>query len=435
MSQLRAPSSALLLALACVIAALVAVVPGARADGKLRPIATPMPGGSATPASILPPGAPSPDPDGPSRVVYPTQKIAIRFNHKLHMKDQGMKCVDCHDEATTSTKASDRMMPEASTCDGCHGSDHKKIRDVKGGEGMAACALCHQAYQPSFGNDVIRMELPTAHLVSNHKVHADRKINCEQCHGAVQDVELATREQLPRMKGCFGCHAMSGPGRGTAKNDCETCHEQRPDGQLKVSFKSGQLMPPRWMGNMEHTADFIERHKRVAGDNAQACASCHSENFCTDCHDGKVRPRNVHANDYLSIHPVEARLDNPRCTSCHQEQQFCLPCHMRAGVAQSASPGSNAKQGRFHPAPSVWSEPPRTRQHHAWEAQRNLNACVSCHTERDCASCHASQNMGGRGFDPHPAGFQNKCAAAMRKNPRPCLVCHEQTELQTVCPK
>ena len=435
MTESRSFSPAWLLALACMLGVLAALVPGARADSALRPIRGPIAGGSATPAAILPPGAPSPDTEGPGRTIYPPQKLTIRFNHRLHMKDQGMKCVDCHEGAQTSVKAADRMMPAPKVCDGCHASDHGNLAKVAGGEGMAACAMCHQSYTPSAGNDVLRMELPTAHLKSNHKIHADRNINCEQCHGAVQDVELATREQLPRMKGCFGCHAMSGPGRGQAKNDCETCHETRPDGLMKVSFASGTLMPPRWMGNMEHTADFIERHKRVAGDNAQACASCHSENFCTDCHDGKVRPRSVHANDYLSIHPVEARLDNPRCASCHQEQQFCLPCHMRAGVSQSGSPGSVAKQGRFHPPPSVWSEPPRTRQHHAWEAQRNLNACVSCHTERDCASCHASQAMGGRGFDPHPAGFQNKCAAALRKNPRPCLVCHEQGALAAICPR
>ncbi|HEV8548740.1 MAG TPA: hypothetical protein VGQ57_06930, partial [Polyangiaceae bacterium] len=70
-----------------------------------------------------------------------------------------------------------------------------------------------------------------------------------------------------------------------------------------------------------------------------------------------------------------------------------------------------------------------------WEAERNLNACVSCHTERDCVSCHATAAMGGigsglpsgsgRGTDPHPPGFISRCGRALRQNPRPCLTCHD----------
>ena len=121
-------------------------------------------------------------------------------------------------------------------------------------------------------------------------------------------------------------------------------------------------------------------------------------------------------------------MDNPRCASCHQETQFCLPCHQRTGVTMTGGPGAIRKQGRFHPPAAVWSEPPRTRQHHGFEAQRNITACVSCHTERDCATCHATAGGGGRGYNPHPPGFRAKCASALRKNARPCLVCHEAND-------
>ena len=439
MSRPRSPiSPAWLLVFSCVFGALASLSPGASAagdKGELRPITTPMPDGSATPKGLLPPGAFYPDP-GPSKAIYPPQEIPLRFNHKKHMSKDGagMACVDCHVAAKSSAKVEDRLLPSPKVCDGCHGTNHDDLDKVKGGdEGFGNCAFCHLRYKKRDLNEVTQVVWPVANMTSNHKVHAERNIGCESCHGAVQEVELATREQLPRMKGCFGCHAMSGPGKGNARSDCETCHVKVPAGQIQVSFTAGKLLPPRWMGNLEHTADFIERHKRVAADNSQACSSCHREDFCTDCHDGRVRPRNVHANDYLSLHAVEARLDSPHCASCHQQQQFCLPCHQRAGVTMSGSQGELAHQGRFHPPRSVWSELPRTRQHHAWEAERNLSACVSCHTERDCAVCHASQSAGGRGFNPHPASFQSKCAAAARKNPRPCLVCHEGQSPGSLC--
>ena len=104
-------------------------------------------------------------------------------------------------------------------------------------------------------------------------------------------------------------------------------------------------------------------------------------------------------------------------------------------------------RGRFPPPPEVWSNPPRSSQHHAWEAQRNINACASCHVERDCATCHATPARGGRGFgpktgpaglgdsgfggqgvNPHPRSFRDRCAGALRRNARPCLVCHDPAD-------
>lgn len=444
--------SPLVLATACAAAALLALTPGAHAQGDAgaAPSASapaadaapgraaysaPMPGGSATPKALLPPGAAYPDP-GPSKVVYPAQQMPIRFSHKKHMEKDGvgLKCVDCHAGATTSASVQDRLLPAPRVCDSCHGSDHADLAAVKGGDdGFGSCDTCHAGYKKGDGNNVARVAYPEARMRSNHKIHAERNIGCESCHGAIQEIELATREQLPRMKGCFGCHAMSGPAQGKARNDCVLCHEKMPDGRMIAAYPDGNLMPPRWMGNLQHTADYIERHKRVAADNTKACGSCHTENYCTDCHDGRVRPRSIHPNDYLSMHPVEARLDNPRCTSCHQQQQFCTPCHQRAGVTMTASPGNARAQGRFHPPRATWSELPRTREHHAWEAMRNLNACVGCHTERDCVACHATQASGGRGFNPHPANFASRCQTAATRNPRPCLVCHEGANPRDLC--
>jgi Cytochrome c7 and related cytochrome c len=431
----RSLPAAFVLALACSLAALIALVgaggaaraggPTSSASGSTSGALGVSPSG-VTRQAILPPGASEPD-RGPSRVIYPPESINVRFHHQKHLAlGQGLTCLSCHDGAASSRRASDRLLPAPATCDGCHKSDHKDLlRVVAGPAPLGACATCHEGYKPEQGNTVARTVVPTARLNFDHKAHADRRIGCESCHGAVQEVGLATREQLGRMRGCLGCHGMEGAGRGDARGECSTCHLQADSGLLKTSFAEGKLLPPRWLGNLEHTADFLHRHKMVALDNSPACAACHSEASCSDCHDGRVRPRNVHPNDYLSLHAFEARIDNPRCASCHQQQQFCVSCHQRSGVTQTGSPGSRLAQGRFHPPPQTWVDLPRTRQHHAWEAQRNLNACVSCHSERDCASCHATRGVGGRGFSPHPSGFAASCGRVAARNPRPCLVCHD----------
>jgi hypothetical protein len=164
----------------------------------------------------------------------------------------------------------------------------------------------------------------------------------------------------------------------------------------------------------------------VAADDSQFCANCHKEDFCTDCHDGRVRPRSIHPSDYINMHPIEARMMTQNCESCHRNQSFCLDCHLRVGVGQS-SPPADKNNARFHPPKAIWSDPPRKQGHHSFEAERNLNQCVSCHTERDCVACHGALGIGG-GFNPHQNGFMAGCKRQWARNPRPCLTCHEPSD-------
>ena len=386
----------------------------------------PLPGDAAVPLEWMPPGSSASL--APSDEIFPPQTIPLRFNHKLHVQELQQTCKVCHRAAFTSRSASDRLLPDPSkTCDNCHDVDHRDLSRVVGGdEPNGRCDFCHLGEGAGVDGRVARLDLPAPNLRMNHDKHLRRNIGCSQCHGMVEELELATRDQLPRMAGCFSCHAMSGAAGGEAHGDCVNCHITEPSGELVTRFSSGRLLPPQWLHGAQHTADWIARHKLVAGGNSRLCAACHQDRFCVDCHDGKVRPRAVHPNDWLSMHPQAARQDSPRCVSCHQLQTFCADCHRRVGVARDAPSATRAATRRFHPAAAEWTSAPRGPRHHAWEAQRNLNACVSCHSERDCATCHASKGLrGGAGVNPHPLGFTSRCNLAYSRNPRPCLVCHE----------
>jgi c(7)-type cytochrome triheme protein len=378
----------------------------------------------AVPKAMLPPGADSPDP-GPSRTIYPNQRITIRFNHRKHVKESSypLTCKTCHGAAATSTLASDRLLPtKHEACTGCHKIDEKD--PFKSASPVARCDGCHLGVKVVNGAvDVPKVEMPNANLKMSHKAHLDKAMTCEQCHGDVGSLELATRDQLPRMKGCFTCHQGEKP--GTAKGTCATCHVTDRSGKLQTMFASGVLSPPDWLKGSRHDASWIDRHKRVAGLDSGYCANCHQERECTACHDAKTRPRSVHPNDWLSMHAVSARFDAPKCQTCHSAAAFCTTCHVRAGVAMS-SPSGVATGARFHPPAATWSAPARGPGHHAMEAQKNINACVSCHVERDCAQCHATRGANGRGVSPHGADFVIRCQSMYAKNARPCFVCHEQ---------
>ncbi|MEZ4301397.1 MAG: cytochrome c3 family protein [Polyangiaceae bacterium] len=408
--------------------------------------ATAVPAGSASPAAamafahgVAPTSGDAPVPNDwlppgskaspvPSDEIFPPQQLTIRFNHKKHVQGEKQTCKSCHKAAYDSLASGDSLLPNPTeTCDNCHYTDHSDLKNVTADtDPISQCTFCHLGADAGKGGKVAPLSIPKPNLIFPHKKHLDRNVQCGQCHGKIEEVELATRDFLPRMSGCFTCHQMSGASQGDAKSDCDSCHVVEPTGKLAVSFGSGMLLPPSWLHNAAHTADWIERHKTVAADDSAFCASCHTNTYCADCHDGKVRNRKVHPNDWLSMHPQAARQDNPRCTSCHAEQTFCADCHRRVGVARDSASGNRLEGRRFHPPSSTFTTGPRSAMHHSWEAERNLNACVSCHTERDCATCHATKGVsGGQGVNPHPVGFANGCASAFERNPRPCLVCHQ----------
>ena len=394
---------------------------------------SPVAAGSSVPKAWLPPGADDPDP-GPSAVIFPNQRITLRFNHKKHVQEQNLKCTYCHSLALKSTLAVDFLVPtkhDKCSSSKCHAiDDAEPLKEATPG---ARCDFCHVGANIDAAAKtatIAPLRIPTPNLKMNHKAHLDREIKCEQCHGEVSNLELATRDQMPRMKGCFGCH-QSGDAGGLsastkgAKSECTTCHvTDASNVTLKTMYSTGFLMPPKWLKNARHGPDWIERHKKVAGVESTFCANCHKEQECTDCHDGKVKPQSIHPNDFLNMHEVAARFDQPKCVTCHSTTNFCLPCHTRAGVANSA-PGGVATSARFHPPPEVWSGAIRKAGHHSFEAQKNINACVSCHVERDCVVCHGTQGVGGSGANPHPVKFLSKCSTMYLKNPRPCFVCHD----------
>ena len=54
----------------------------------------------------------------------------------------------------------------------------------------------------------------------SHKIHtAGAKIECQECHGQVQTMDVVSQEAPLQMGWCIGCHKDRG-----AKTDCIACH-------------------------------------------------------------------------------------------------------------------------------------------------------------------------------------------------------------------
>jgi hypothetical protein len=374
-------------------------------------------------------------PPAPSEVVFPTQRIPLKFSHKEHLGYK-LQCDFCHERAETSTSSADSLIPPEEVCRTCHKIDRNDPKKEAIPE--AACEACHTSADPAHPD---RVQIPAPHIKFNHKAHAAKGIGCQRCHGDLRQVDLATRAQLPTMPLCLSCHSQNAQ-EHRANSRCTTCHPPRPDGTLETHFASGTLVPSGTLKGDAHTAHFVTDHARV-GQDERYCANCHRRDFCLSCHNGVVKPVAFHPNDYLSIHPIEARKESLSCNGCHRRQTFCLGCHERAGLTDARTinaPGSvslGAAGRRFHPPYERWVAPPRTPEHHSWQAERNLRACISCHREDTCLQCHSALPGQNAPFqvNPHPPGFgdSNNCRALAARNGRMCLKCHAPGDSNLTC--
>jgi hypothetical protein len=374
----------------------------------------------------------------PSPAIIRDQKIPIRFSHRLHVGE--LECVECHKTIAKSLRSSDVNLPAEATCFDCHDVD--AAAESPPGDPPATCETCHPGYVAEFPEGVEpsethkakvhppALDFPPPNLKFNHKIHLDRGVACATCHGDLSRVDLATRENaLPVMGTCLKCHDGK-----QAPNACATCHLTKPDGRIDTMAGDRPLAPAGWYYGDAHDDRWLHDHRQVAVTNGALCAACHDPKECIDCHNGVSKPLKIHPNNWILTHPISARKNEPDCSSCHRSQTFCISCHEQTGFASRSDGTSDfeARGLRFHPEgwvelPGAGGVPPRSPNHHGFQAQRNIRACVSCHTEETCLTCHSPKAFGALAVNPHPPNFGDsaRCRSMLKRNHRPCLKCHE----------
>lgn len=361
-----------------------------------------------------------------SLAVYPAQTMPLKFDHALHL-EAGAECETCHDSARKSEKGKDNNLPGHAgdpheQCTDCHDIEAaEQGKKLKKDDPPASCETCHVGFDHTAQKTPPKVDFPAPNLIFNHKVHIDRKIECKSCHGTMTDLALATRQQLPKMETCLTCHDGH-----YASEDCTTCHLKAPSGRLQLAFASGTLRPAQ--GNplgMDHGPRFEFNHGARASVSRSECLACHAESYCESCHDSMQKPLSVHPNDFITLHPLQARVNATNCESCHRYQSFCAACHERAGVGQSADPMFKPRNVRVHPDYATWVTT-LGPEHHGIAASRNMQQCIACHREESCMQCHASGTIPGasRFVNPHPTDFAQSCRAMFQKNSTACLKCH-----------
>ena len=263
---------------------------------------------------------------GPNATAEPPRALLARpnlkFNHKLHAS-RGIACALCHANAEMQQAPVTRVdLPLMATCLGCH----------DGKQATARCSACHvtepdgrlktklvsaatmaaggtgplvpsgslrgiEAHGPTF-----RRDHATAGRDESYCLTCHRRNECIDCHGGVvrppdihpsDYVSLHAVDARRNTPDCSACHRT--------QSFCVGCHQRTgvgPDPEGGVPGKRANnpfgtgtglktFHPPGWARDAAGAVIATPRassHSQAAKRNIRACASCHREESCLDCH-------------------------------------------------------------------------------------------------------------------------------------------------------
>ncbi len=156
------------------------------------------------PTRTIPPGVGHEPPDISPPAQAATQPLP--FSHKLHVQ-VGLKCDSCHQTSATGEKM---QIPAVAECMTCHESvktDSPAIQQLA------------QLKKDNQTISWIRLYRLPDYVFFSHQKHINAKVDCEVCHGPVQDRDALGQEKEISMVTCINCHKLR-----KASVSCDLCH-------------------------------------------------------------------------------------------------------------------------------------------------------------------------------------------------------------------
>jgi cytochrome c2 len=133
----------------------------------------------------------------------------IKFSHKLHAGKNAVSCIYCHGSAEKGKVAG---VPSLNVCMNCHkyiqeGPVYGKVEIAK-----IYAALDYNPDKQTYGNNPrpikwIKIHNLPDHVYFNHSQHvAVGKIECQKCHGPIQEMDTVRQYSQLTMGWCINCH-------------------------------------------------------------------------------------------------------------------------------------------------------------------------------------------------------------------------------------
>jgi cytochrome c2 len=171
----------------------------------------------------------------------------IKFSHKLHAGKNAINCVYCHGSAERGKAAG---VPSANVCMNCHkyvteGPVYGKTEIAKIYE-----ALDYNPEKQTYGNNPkpikwIKIHNLPDHVYFNHSQHVVLgKVECQKCHGPIQEMDTVRQFSQLTMGWCIDCHRTT-----EVKMEGNGYYKELHD-KLAVKYK-GQNLTVSKIGGLE----------------------------------------------------------------------------------------------------------------------------------------------------------------------------------------
>ncbi len=123
----------------------------------------------------------------------------VKFSHKIHAGENGIDCKYCH---TTVEQGKSAGIPATNLCMNCH----VLIRE---GTNSGKFEIAKVVNASESGNPIewTRIHNLPDHVFFSHAVHVGSgKLDCAQCHGEVQEMDIMKQHSDLSMGWCVNCH-------------------------------------------------------------------------------------------------------------------------------------------------------------------------------------------------------------------------------------
>ncbi len=131
-------------------------------------------------------------------------KQPIAFSHELHAGQYEIECQYCHTGVEIGKSAN---IPSANICMNCH----THIQNVGGQEGISTeIAKIYEAFDNNQPIEWVRVHNLPDLAYFNHSQHvAVGGIECQTCHGEIQEMEVVAQHSTLTMGWCIDCHRQT----------------------------------------------------------------------------------------------------------------------------------------------------------------------------------------------------------------------------------
>ncbi len=147
-----------------------------------------------------------------------TPQQPVLFSHTLHAGTMAIDCQYCHTGAGKSRHA---MVPQVNTCMNCHTVARKTRPEI---------IKLTQYYTEGKMLPWKRIHKVPDYAYFNHSVHVNKGIECQSCHGNVQEMDVVQQVNAFNMNACLDCHRNAPkilaniPGIKKGPENCYACH-------------------------------------------------------------------------------------------------------------------------------------------------------------------------------------------------------------------